>query len=184
MPHSKPTISVWDALVRMAHWSLLIAIALAWLSAEVFGWFGIHQPAGYVALGIVAVRIIWGFFGTRFARFRQFIFGPSQVLRYGIAVMRGNAPRYVGHNPLGGWMVIALLCSVALTIATGWLFTTDAFWGDPLVHLLHEGFAWSILILTVLHVAGVIYTSYAHHENLVGAMITGRKPAPEGDDCA
>jgi cytochrome b len=178
----KQALPVWDALVRIAHWSLLVAIALAWLSGEVFGWFAIHQPAGYAAIAIVSVRVIWGFIGTRFARFTQFIHGPASVWRYAHAVLHGKAPRYVGHNPLGGWMVIALMCSVMLTVVTGWLFTTDRFWGDPVVHLLHEVFAWSILVLAALHVAGVMYTSRAHHENLIGAMITGRKSAPQGDD--
>jgi cytochrome b len=97
--------------------------------------------------------------------------------------MRGSAPRYVGHNPLGGWMVIALLGSVLSTCISGWLFTTDMFWGDPSMHALHVVSAWSVLVLAALHVLGVLYTSHAHHENLLRAMIMGSKPAPQGDDC-
>jgi len=179
----KPFIPVWDVLIRLAHWSLMLAVTLAWLSAEVFGWFAMHEPAGYAAITIVVVRVLWGFVGSRYARFKQFMQRPSATWRYAWTVLRGHAPRYVGHNPLGGWMIMVLLSSIALTCVTGWLFTTDMFWGDPLVHLLHNVFAWTVLVLITLHVVGVAHASRAHHENLVSAMITGRKPAPEGDDC-
>jgi cytochrome b len=162
----------------------MLTVTLAWLSAEMFGWFAVHEPVGYAVIAIVAVRVLWGFVGSRYARFEQFVQRPSVTWRYALTVVRGKAPRYVGHNPLGGWMIMALLSSITLTCITGWLFTTDRFWGDPWVHLLHNLFAWTVLVLIALHVMGVAQASRAHRENLVGAMITGRKPAPAGDDCA
>ena len=84
-------------------------------------------------------------------------------------------PRYLGHNPLGGWMIVALLLMVGLVGASGWLYTTDRFWGVAWVEELHEQLSNLLLILVALHVAGVLYASYRHRENLIAAMIHGRK---------
>ena len=95
---------------------------------------------------------------------------------------RGAEPRHLGHNPLGAWMIVALLLSVIVLCVTGWLYTTDALWGNETVEMLHIGFAWGLPGLIALHVGGVIFTSLRQRENLVRAMLNGEKRAPQSDD--
>ena len=166
-------IRVWDPLVRVLHWMLVSAVALAALS--VWALFEAHQPAGYVALGAVLLRALWGFVGAGHARFSAFVRGPRETVDYARALVRGREPRYLGHNPLGACMVLALmLCVIGLAVS-GWLYTSDAMWGDERVELVHLSLAWVLLGLVCLHVAGVIFTSLRHHENLVRAMFDGSK---------
>ena len=179
-PRNSMTVKVWDRTVRVLHWSLVLAVAVAWLST-VRG-FGAHQPAGYVALGAVLLRLLWGFVGNRHARFAQFVRPPGATLRYAAQHWRGRAPRHLGHNPLGGWMIVALLACVLGLGATGWLYTTDRFWGDAAVDSWHQALAWILLGLATLHVAGVVFSSSRQRENLVASMFSGSKRAPRGDD--
>ena len=177
-----PTIRVWDRAVRALHWSLVAAVALSALGIVTL--FGVHQPAGYVALAVVVLRVLWAGIGGRYARLHQFVRAPHATLRYALAVLRRREPRYLGHNPLGGWMVVALMGCIAGLALTGWLYTTDAFWGDETVERVHRALAWALLGLVVAHLAGVIFTGLRHRENLVAAMCSGRKRAPAGDDIA
>ena len=173
-------VRVWDPLVRALHWGLVAAIALAWFAGEEN--LRAHEWAGWAALAIVAVRIGWGFAGSRYARFAQFVRAPREVAPYAGAVFTKTEPRYLGHNPLGGWMVLVLLATVALTSLSGWLYTTDMFWGLAWLERLHTASAWALLVLAALHVAGVIFTGVRHAENLVAGMLTGRKRAPAPGD--
>ncbi|MES2051208.1 MAG: cytochrome b/b6 domain-containing protein, partial [Pseudomonadota bacterium] len=102
-------IKVWDRLVRLLHWALVASVVMAWISTLGLGLVKAHEPAGYIALGVVTLRIIWGFSGSRYARFSQFVRGKREVLHYAGQLQAGNEPRYIGHNPLGGWMVLLLL---------------------------------------------------------------------------
>lgn len=179
---SVPTVRVWDRAVRVLHWTLVASTGLSAIGLVAL--FGVHQPAGYVALAAVLLRVVWGVLGSRHARFAQFVRGPRTALRYARAVVVRREPRFVGHNPLGGWMVVALLGCVAGLALTGWLYTTDAFFGDETVESIHRGLAWTLLGLVVAHVAGVIFTSLRHRENLVAAMFSGAKRAPAQDDIA
>lgn len=183
-PTPPQRIKVWDVLVRTLHWLLVAAVALSWLSTVFFGWTDVHRPAGYVALAIVLLRTVWGFTGSHYARFREFIRPLRMVRQYAHELLGRREPRYIGHNPLGGWMILALLGTVMFTCVTGWLFTTDTFWGIRWVKILHEASAWLLLGLTALHVGGVLVTSILHRENLVAAMITGRKTSPQQSDQA
>jgi cytochrome b len=176
------TLRVWDRAVRTLHWVLVGAVALSALGLVAL--FGVHQPAGYVALAAVGVRLVWGVAGTRYARFAQFVRGPRAAWRYARAVAAHREPRYLGHNPLGAWMVVALMACVAGLALTGWLYTTDAYWGDETVEGVHRALAWTLLGLVVAHVAGVMFTGLRHRENLVASMLHGDKRAPEGDDIA
>jgi len=169
------TVRVWDPLVRIGHWTLVAAVAVAWLSHE--GPAVLHDNAGYLALAVVALRLLWGFLGPRPARFADFLCGPAATLAYARALAAGREPRFLGHNPLGGWMILALLATVAATGVSGWLAGTDAFWGVAWVEELHGALADALLALVALHVAGVLVTSWRHGENLVRAMLTGRKRA-------
>ncbi|MDQ2779333.1 MAG: cytochrome b/b6 domain-containing protein [Pseudomonadota bacterium] len=178
------TVVVWDRTVRLLHWSLLASVVAAGLST--LAWFidygSWHQPAGYVALAAVLLRLVWGCIGSRHARWRGFVRSPQATWRYLQRLCRRREPRYLGHNPLGAWMVLALIACLLGLALTGWLHTTDRYWGDETVESVHIGLSWSLLALAVLHVAGVVFTGLRHHENLVRSMITGRKPAPQPSD--
>ena len=171
VPHR--TVRVWDPFVRVFHWSQAALIAVAWLTED--GPKTLHQTAGYIIAGMLALRVVWGFVGPRHARFSDFVRGPSTVLGYMRAMVAGREPRYLGHNPAGGAMVVALLLTVAGTAVTGWLQTTDAFWGSSVMEEIHETLASLILVLVAAHLAGVALASMRHDENLARSMVDGRK---------
>lgn len=189
-------IKVWDPLVRIFHWSLVATFFIAWLSGD--EWESVHVAAGYIIAGLVAFRLVWGFIGTPHARFTDFVYSPATVITYLKDLAAQRAKRYLGHNPAGGWMVIALLVSLALTTLTGMMAhgtITVAFSlispalahgrkghdededdeGEELFEETHEFFAHLTLLLVAVHVAGVLVSSLLHRENLVRAMVTGRK---------
>lgn len=177
---SAPTLRVWDPLVRIGHWVLVASVVLAWLTRHGGGLW--HEWLGYASLAVIALRVLWGFIGPRYARFADFVRPPSAMLRYARAALARREPRHLGHNPLGGWMIVALIANVVLVGTSGWLYTTDTFWGMQWVEDLHEALADTLIVLAALHVAGVTVASHRHGENLVAAMVHGRKPAPrEGD---
>ena len=173
-------VPVWDPVVRILHWALAASIAAAWFTRHGGGVW--HEWIGYVSLLIVALRLAWGWAGPRYARFGQFVRTPVATLRYAGHMLTGREPRHIGHNPLGGWMVVALLLIAALAGLSGWLYTTDAYWGAEWLENLHEALSIFLLVLVALHVAGVAVASWRHRENLVGAMLHGRKRPPSGDD--
>lgn len=175
-------IRVWDPLVRILHWSLVACVVLGWTTTVWrVGW---HQPIGWLALAIVAVRALWGWVGPRYARFADFVRGPGATCRYARLLLAAREPRHLGHNPLGGWMVLALFAWIGALALTGWLYTTDRYWADETVEWLHELLAWSLIGLVAMHVTGVVVASRRHRENLVRAMVDGRKRAPEDGDIA
>lgn len=164
---------VWDAAVRILHWTLVLSVATAWLTRHSPG--GWHEWIGYAALAVVAARIAWGFVGSGHARFADFIRSAPATAAYARDVLAAREARFVGHNPLGGWMVLALLAMVVLVGFTGWLYTTDRFWGVEWVEDLHETLSNILFAFVALHIAGVVFTSIRHRENLIGAMLHGRK---------
>jgi cytochrome b len=166
-------IGVWDRFVRIAHWSLVISVAAAWLSRHADG--RVHEWLGYGALAIVAMRFVWGWIGPQHARFGSFIRSPAATIVYARQVLARSEPRHIGHNPLGAWMIVALIAAVILVCGSGWLSTTERYWGVEWVARLHEGSSNLLLSLVVLHVAGVAYSSLRHRENLLAAMVHGRK---------
>ena len=148
----------------------------AWLTRHEGGSW--HEWSGYLALAVVLVRLVWGWRGRGHARFTSFVRGPRETFAYARAVLAGREPRSIGHNPLGGWMIVALLATVAALGLTGWLFNTDLFWGEPWLDALHGLLADLLMALVMLHLLGVLYTSLRHRENLVAAMVHGRKRGP------
>lgn len=170
---SKNKQTIWDAPVRLLHWLLVASIAGAWYTSSQTG--PVHEYCGYAAAAIVAARLLWGQVGNRYARFPQFVLGVQPTLAYLRQVLAGTAPRYLGHNPLGGWMVVMLLGSIGLVALTGWLATTDLLWGYAWPVLIHEGMAWWLVALIAAHIGGVLFTSWQHRENLIAAMLTGEK---------
>lgn len=174
MPRADRRLPVWDRCVRSLHWILALAAVCAWLT--VWGFSRLHEAAGYAALAAALGRVFWGFAGGGYARFSQFARGPAETFAYTRRLFAGTEPRYVGHNPLGGWMVIALLVCIAALGFTGWLYTaTDRFWGEVWLDRLHGFLGWLLLALVAIHVAGVVFTSLRHRDDLVAAMIDGRK---------
>lgn len=169
------TVKVWDPFVRLFHWSLVAGFAGAWITGDEFG--KVHEQIGYAIIGLIAARVVWGFIGTRHARFSSFAFGPGHVLSFLRQSLSLSAPRHLGHNPAGGAMVFALLALIAVICGSGYAMTTDAYWGVEWVEELHKAAVWITTGLVVLHVGGVILASVEHGENLVRAMVTGRKRA-------
>ncbi len=199
------SVAVWDPAIRIAHWLLVLAFAVAYLTGEDEGdTGGVHVWAGYAIGLIVLLRVIWGFVGPRHARFADFSIGPSAALRYLFDLPRGGARRYIGHSPAGGAMVLALLICLGGTVITGLLaygeqgkgplaenlpIVAQAYAGqegasnsgrrtengESLVGEVHATLANVTLGLVVLHILGVALASIAHKENLVRAMIDGRK---------
>jgi cytochrome b len=181
---------VWDLAVRVFHWSLATAFAVSYLTEDELQ--TVHIYAGYLVGVLIAFRLLWGFVGPRHARFSDFVRTPSAVLAYLKAAVRMRAPRFLGHNPAGGAMVVALLITLAVTVVSGMALygTTDfagplagLFRGDAAADVLkevHELAANLTLGLVVLHLAGVVFASLEHRENLVKAMITGRKEENPG----
>ena len=168
-------IRVWDPFVRLFHWSLVVAFLVAWVSGDELD--TLHEVAGYVVAGLTVLRVAWGFVGTTHARFSDFVYRPSKVLVYIKDMARWRAQRYVGHNPAGGAMIAAMLVMLSVISVSGTMLTTDAFWGVEWVEELHEIAVNLMLVLVGVHVAGVFIASVKHAENLVRAMVTGRKRA-------
>jgi len=170
-----PTERVWDPFVRAFHWSLVGLFIVAFVTGDEVEW--LHFAAGYAIAGLVALRVAWGFVGPRHARFRDFVRPPREVFAYLRDAVRLRSPRQLGHNPAGGAMILAMLAMLAGISVTGFMMTTDAFWGAQWVEELHEGLVNTMLILIALHVAGVLLSSFEHGENLIRAIFTGRKRA-------
>ncbi|CAN7316075.1 cytochrome b/b6 domain-containing protein [Rhizobium ruizarguesonis] len=172
---SPPKVRVWDPVVRMFHWGLAGLFAFSFLTGD--EWKQAHILSGYAIVGLLLVRIIWGFVGSHHARFSNFIYDPITTLGFIRDSLAMRAKRYIGHNPAGAAMVFALLLAISGIATTGYMMTTDAYWGVEWVEEAHELLVNLTLGLVGLHIAGVLLASIEHKENLVRAMITGRKRA-------
>ena len=183
------TIKVWDLPVRIFHWSLLAAFFIAYITEDEL--LTLHAYAGYTIMGLLGFRLIWGLIGTRHARFSDFVKRPAAVKAYLKDVLSFRAKRYLGHNPAGGAMVIALLLSLLITSVTGLMTYGSEELSGPLADTMlnlphfvgnaaeevHEFFANFTVLLVLLHVVGVVMASFQHGENLVRSMFTGFKDA-------
>ena len=181
-------IQVWDRFVRIFHWSLVISFTLSYWSAKA-GKHELHAVLGYFVVGLVLARLFWGLYGSHYARFSNFIHTPAAVLNYLKAIASGHPRRYLGHNPAGGIMVMALLAILLFITFTGLTVLAVIDFDGPLLGMMktmtdQEAYAaWSshayavntILAMVGLHLLGVILASIQHKENLVRAMITGLK---------
>lgn len=172
------TVKVWDPLVRVLHW-LLAGAFLANFIAE--GGDPLHNWLGYAALIIIGVRFVWGWIGSCHARFSDWVHGPRVVLQYMGERLAGRSRRQLGHNPAAGAMMVALLVGVALVCVTGWLQTTDRFFGAGWMEALHKVLAYVVLAMVGLHVAAAISESIHYRENLIASMFHGRKRALNED---
>lgn len=203
-------VRVWDPVVRIGHWTLVATFFAAYLAGD--EWPGLHVWAGYTVGAVVLVRLVWGFAGSRHARFRDFVYPPKEVIAYLRGLAGGSVRHYLGHNPAGGAMVVIMLVCLAALVGSGLVLYALEENAGPLagvvytqyapVHaaagpetaprVLHEAFEevedfWEevhevlanvMLLLIGVHVTGVVLSSWRHRENLVRAMITGRKRLP------
>lgn len=219
---TEATIKVWDILIRLFHWSLVICFVIAYLTAEEENSW--HIYSGYAVLGLVIFRVLWGFVGTQYARFSNFLYSPGHVARYLKNLSAKNPEHYIGHNPAGGWMIIALLSSLLVVTVSGLKVYAEEegqgpfamarknvtlisnayaeqedddealesapksqddaeneqeeeFWEE-----IHEASTDFTLFLIFLHIVGVLVSSRLDHENLIKAMITGKKRAGDKTD--
>jgi cytochrome b len=170
----KTRILVWDWPVRIGHWVMAITFAAAYISAESERWRMVHVVSGCTVFAIVLFRLIWGVVGSKYALFSSFLHHPMRALDYVRSLLSGKKLHYLGHNPAGGWSVLALLLCLLVICGTGlWLYTTTA--GNGSVGQWHEVAANFALLLIAIHLAGVAVASVVDHENLVAAMLHGHK---------
>lgn len=186
-PVHSPLVRVWDPLIRVFHWSLVASFIIAYIVEDDL--LTIHVWAGYSVLTLLAVRVIWGLIGSRHARFTDFVRHPRQVGNYLIAAFAQRAPRYLGHNPAGGAMIIVMLLALCATGMSGLALYGAAEFAGPFANLMrgmpesgadfieeiHEFCANFTVFLIALHLAGVAFSSLIHRENLIAAMISGNK---------
>lgn len=166
-------ILVWDLPVRLGHWLMVGGFALAWLTGDSETFRLVHVIAGATVLAVATFRLPWGFIGSRYARFVDFVRGPAAVKEYSLSLLRLQPDHHVGHNPAGGWAIVLLLGLGIVTGLVGWAAYNDI--GGDWLGELHEGLAVAMLTVVIVHVAGVISGSVLHGENLVRAMVNGYK---------
>ncbi|MBB3355700.1 cytochrome b [Rhizobium sp. BK049] len=169
------TVKVWDPIVRLFHWTVVTACILNLFVLEEGKYW--HRLTGYVVATAMVVRIIWGFVGTRHARFDDFFPTPGKVRAQILGIINGSEQRYIGHNPLASIMMLGLMVLLATTALSGWMTTLDAFWGDKWLEEVHGVVANSIMVLAFIHAGAALIESWRHRENLVWSMVTGRKRA-------
>lgn len=184
---NEQTVKVWDPLVRFFHWTLVLTFAICFVTEDEL--MALHVWGGYWIGALVLFRLVWGVIGTPHARFRDFVHRPSVIIGYLKEILTSHPRRYLGHNPAGGAMAVALLISLAITVVSGVAVYGAEEGAGPLAAALtglghdggeffeelHEIFANLTLLLVVVHVAGVVLASVQHRENLVSAMVSGKK---------
>ncbi|WP_027574137.1 cytochrome b/b6 domain-containing protein [Bradyrhizobium sp. WSM1743] len=167
------TIAVWDLPLRLWHWALAAGVLAAWFTPTVYD--RLHRVVGYAVLGLLAFRLVLGFWGSRYSRFRMVGVRLRASPRYLWNLRRGITGRYIGLNPAGTLMLVALLVSIAVSTITGAMSVTVTFFGVWWVEDAHHYSSDAVIVLVVLHVAGVVLMGILQRENLIRAMITGRK---------
>lgn len=173
------SVQVWDPIVRLFHWTVVAGCAIN-LVLENGRW--LHRAVGYGVAAAVAIRLVWGLVGHGHARFADFVPRPATLILYLRQFFAHRAPRYIGHNPAGSIMIIALLGLLVAVSVSGWMLGLDRYFGDEHLEELHEGSAIAILTLAGIHVLAAVVESVRHRENLIKSMITGRKRRPTGTD--
>lgn len=185
-------VAVWDWPVRITHWALVVLFALQWWSGKA-GKLDLHTKFGMMFVGLLAFRILWGLFGSSTARFARFVGGPRAVWTYAAGLFKpAEGAAMIGHNPMGGWSIVAMLALLTLQVGFG-LFAvdTDGLESGPLAYKVSfdqgrwaahaHGLVFNLLLaLTALHVAAAVFYLVQRRENLIGPMLTGRRRAPAG----
>jgi len=200
---SNESVKVWDIMVRVFHWSLAIFFLLAYITGDELE--TVHAWIGYIIIGLLGFRIIWGVIGTRYARFTHFIYSPQTIMGYLKSLLTSHPKHYLGHNPAGGAMVIVMILFLSLVswsglkayeaegkgplaateisivsnaVADDWYEDDHGHKGDDFWEDIHEFIVNFMVLLVFIHLVGVLVSSALHKENLVRAMITGRKEKP------
>jgi cytochrome b len=170
---NKQAILVWDMPTRVFHWLLVISFTGAWFTSESERFQMFHYAFGYSAVALILFRLVWGFIGTKYARFSQFVRGPNSIIKHFKGVLRKHEEETPGHNPAGGMVMIGLMIIILLIGITGYLSIKELL-GD-LMSEFHEAIASLAVALVIVHIAAAVIMSMMQKENLVRAMITGRK---------
>lgn len=186
---SRP-ILVWDLPTRVFHWLLVALVITSFVTGKIAGlWMQYHIWCGCTIFGLLVFRLTWGFVGGKYARFSDFVYGPGAVLRYALTLHRRDAPEYLGHNPLGGWSVLAMLTTLLIQAVTGLFANDDIFTEGPLypwvnkatsdwlthIHRLNQE---AVLLLVAVHVMAVLFHLIVKGQNLIQPMFTGHKLWP------
>ena len=184
-------VRVWDLPVRIFHWALLLLVVSQIVTVSIGGnAMEYHVLGGYALLALVTFRIVWGVIGTRTARFTDFVRGPGTIIRYVRTLTRADPDDRPGHNPLGGWSVLAMLASLLVQAVSGLfvddeIMTTGPLWKyvsddtASLFNTIHETNALVLLSLICVHLAAILYYLVRKKQNLILPMLSGRKPAPD-----
>ncbi|MDI3563008.1 cytochrome b/b6 domain-containing protein [Bradyrhizobium sp. Arg816] len=167
------TVAVWDLPLRLWHWALAVSILAAWFTPTVYD--TLHRIVGYTVLGLLAFRLVWGFRGSRYSRFRMVGVRLRAAPHYLWNLRRGMTGRYIGLNPAGTLMLVALLLAIAVSAITGAMSVTVTFFGLWWVEDTHAIASDAVIVLAVVHVLGVVLMGLLQRENLIRAMFTGRK---------
>ena len=187
-PHHPAAIPVWDLPTRLFHWALVALVAICFVTAKIGGnAMQYHEWSGVAILVLLIFRLIWGFVGSQPSRFSDFIKRPAEVWQYAKGLVKGNAVPYLGHNPLGGWSVLAMLLVVMLQAGLGLFANDDIITEGPLflwvskaasdrLTRIHRVNQYVIMGLTAIHILAVAYHFFIERENLLKPMITGAKP--------
>ena len=167
------TVRVWDRFVRLFHWCLVACVLTNFFIVD--DGETLHQWLGYTASALVCARIVWGFIGSGHARFADFFPTPARIREHLRHLLSGAQDFHDGHNPVGALVMLAMLALVLSLGLSGFMQTTDLFWGEKWLQELHEGLASTLIAFSALHAAAAIIMSHVERTNLIGAMITGIK---------
>ena len=168
-----PAVVVWDWPLRLIHWTLAASVLIAWFTANIFD--TVHEIAGYTVIVVLVLRLIWAVAGNRYARLHHAIRPLRVTFQYLRQLMRGETGRYLGLNPAGAAMAVALLLSLVVSSVSGWMQVTERYFGDEWVERVHTWSSNLVLALAIGHVLGVVLVCALQKENLMRAMITGKK---------
>ncbi|MGC2165765.1 MAG: cytochrome b/b6 domain-containing protein [Gallionella sp.] len=172
-------ILVWDVPTRVFHWTMVLSFGVAYLTAESERTRDMHVAFGYILLGMLVFRLVWGFAGTHYARFGNFLFGPREVATYVTSLIRRKPVHYVGHNPAGSVAIWLLLLFGLASSVSGVLVYQEL--GGDILEVVHEITSNAMLAVVAIHLLGVLVSSLMHRENLVRSMITGYKTDGQRD---
>jgi len=188
------SIPVWDIPTRLFHWILVGLVIFSFITGKIGATaMRYHEGSGFAILVLVVFRIVWGFIGSRQSRFSNFVKGPAAVIRYASSLLRKDSMPHIGHNPLGGWSILAMLTSLLIQVGTGLFANDDILTEGPLyalvskptsdwltgVHLLNQKV---LAVIVLIHIAAVIFHLIAKRENLIKPMISGNKIWPKNID--
>ena len=188
-PENPQAVTVWDLPTRLFHWTLVVLMILQWWTAEASSTMDWHVRGGYAVLALVLFRLIWGSVGSETARFSDFVRGPGAALEYVRALLRGETPQYLGHNPLGAWSIVAMLVLLLIQAGTGLFANDDILIEGPLyawvskdasdwlttVHKLNFNL---LLLVIAVHISAVLFYLLVKRENLIHPMLSGHKRLP------